>query len=813
MRLNFRKISALGASILLTGMTLGVAAAAAYPAPFVAGGSANVAIVYGTGAGVSQFDVVQAGNVQSDLQSYMGSSSSGSSTSVEGGDSVLLERSSDKLNLGDSASTVFVTSIDEDNMANLLAAGKYMDDDNTEYDYTQKITLGSNLGIEHFQDSDYMDNEPVIGIYMSGGEHVLNYTLDFTTNPDYNASTMETTTLNLMGKEYYVLDVVGYYDTGRTNKTTLLDSANSAMVTDGTPLTVDGKEVSISYISSTQVKLTVDGETTNLLSNGGTYKLSDGTYVGIKNILYDAKESGTSKVEVSIGSGKLELPHAGNIQINDVTIEEVVSFMNQDSTFNLDTIVLQWTTDDEAFIAPGTNLVMPGFESVEVSMGDFVTPKQETTIVENSGNDVIQLKTTLESGAVTIPLLKASATGEVVTIGKATDKRLVTSKTGYIFMNDTAGDTFFVASWNSTTEAESYYLEFDVTTEDNIAKARFKDLGVANSEWKSISNGSDVTFGSLVLTVNNLTDSGSSEWANISVNSGGDFQRLYTKEGLELFLPYYSLALNDVGKGALNYTNNNTESGIASIWVAQGIYNHTVSSGANSTAGYSGDSVYLQFAEEDKDSNLGKAYFNITIDESGTSNKLEVSDINTAASELDDLTDTDNKISYKISDLATRLFYTTGGDQDTVEITYAGTQAYAELYLIAPGASIVGGTTTAAGALGNVLVMDSEVSSVSSKNLIVVGGSCINSAAAALVGGAYCGAAWTESTSVGSGEYLIKGYDNSALAPNKLALLVAGYDATDTVNAASYLVNSKPDTISAWKGTSATSAEALVEAA
>ena len=53
MKINFRKISAIAASALMTGMTLGVAAAANYPAPFVSGGVANVAVVYGTGAGVS----------------------------------------------------------------------------------------------------------------------------------------------------------------------------------------------------------------------------------------------------------------------------------------------------------------------------------------------------------------------------------------------------------------------------------------------------------------------------------------------------------------------------------------------------------------------------------------------------------------------------------------------------------------------------------------------------------------------------------------------------------------------------------------
>ena len=78
MKINFKKIAALGAGILMTGMTLGVAAAANYPSPFVSGGSANAAIVYGAGAAAS--DVTAAGSIQDNLATSVG----GSSVSVSG---------------------------------------------------------------------------------------------------------------------------------------------------------------------------------------------------------------------------------------------------------------------------------------------------------------------------------------------------------------------------------------------------------------------------------------------------------------------------------------------------------------------------------------------------------------------------------------------------------------------------------------------------------------------------------------------------------------------------------------------------------
>ena len=93
MRLNFKKISAIATSVLLTGMSIGVAAAASYPAPLVVGSAADVAIVHGSGEGVSALDAVQSGNIQTDLQSHLEpAESTGEEVEVIGGDSFLFEK-------------------------------------------------------------------------------------------------------------------------------------------------------------------------------------------------------------------------------------------------------------------------------------------------------------------------------------------------------------------------------------------------------------------------------------------------------------------------------------------------------------------------------------------------------------------------------------------------------------------------------------------------------------------------------------------------------------------------------------------------
>jgi hypothetical protein len=798
MRNIFRKAITVLGSAALIGATVGAAAAASYPSPF----TSNTAVVVSGNANAAPLDLTGASAIAADLSS-VAAGSTGGSTTVSGGDSVLLERTSDKLNLGNSASTVFVTSLDAEDMPNLLADGTYTDDDNTEYDYTQKITLGSNLVLEHFADSDYKDKMPTVGIKLSDDEHVLNYTLEFTTNPHFNDTYLETTNMVLMGKTYYVLDVVNS-TTANSRKVTLLDSANSAVITEGETLTVGGKSVSIEFISSSEAKLSIDGESTNSLAEGGTYKLDDGSYIGIKDILYSSKDTGVSKVEISIGSGKLEITNGAQVELNDETVQEVVGFIDVDSSLDLDKVTLQWTVDDESFIASGSELELPGFESVKLSISNFIVEAEEETSVSYDGSDVIELSTTLKDGEVTIPILKANSTGEFQSLGKDTSNRLKTAPTTWLFFNETAGDKYFIASWNSTTEAESYYLRMEMVTEDNVNKVRITNE--ITDSAKTVTTASDVTFGSVTLTVNNVTRDGSKKWANISINSGGSFNTLYTKEGMKVYLPFYSTSLSALGEGAINVTANGTTGAqfpVADIWAGYGIYNATVLP----TAGYGYDSIYMFFAEEDKDSNLAAGRkFNVTLDD--TSDKVTISSVNVGDSSGTygfEVEDSDDYEAYANSDLATKTMYSTGGDQDSVVISYHGDQAYSELRISAPEATI-----SQDGDSGVKVYKDNESASFAGMNLVVVGGSAINSIAAELLGGAYSEGAFTTATGVSAGQFLIQSFNKGG----KTALLVAGYNAADTDLAVRYLTNeaNTVDTTVGKKyvGSSATEASLVV---
>ena len=151
-------------------------------------------------------------------------------------------------------------------------------------------------------------------------------------------------------------------------------------------------------------------------------------------------------------------------------------------------------------------------------------------------------------------------------------------------------------------------------------------------------------------------------------------------------------------------------------------------------------------------------------------------------------------------------------DQKLATISYPDEQVAALVYGAANSAEIEASTSGGSGTvkvLGSVAVKDSEAASVSTKNLIVVGGSCVNSVAAELLGGALCGADFEAKTGAGAGSFLIETFSRSS---GKVATLVAGYNAGDTANAAKAFTTQTIDTSVAkkYKGTSATSVEAVV---
>ena len=818
---DFKKIASAAASTLMIGSTIAVAAAANFPAPFVSGSTSDVAIVYG-----HNFDLGAVTDITTSLSSSLSSGTGTSAgTTPTGGDFVQLDKSSDRLNLGNALNGPFGSTVDDDDLPKLFADGTYKADDNDEFDYEQTLTLGS-TAMSHFRDSDYESlaglstRTPTVGFRVTSGTLMTNYTLDFLSDAESDVTSgdledIEGSDLPLFGKTFYVSDAKNGTTANYFGKFILLDSATTGIVSEGETqtLVVNGKsyDVGLNFIGETTVKFDVNGEVTNSLASGETYRLSDGTYIGAREINTQNYAGGIKNTEFSLGSGKLEITSGSDIKLNDDSIEGVKAWVvrgTATSTQKIDKIVIEWKVDDEEFLGPNLDLTMPGFGALKFSMNKLMRPTEEKVTVQPDGDESIQITVPIVDGDANFNLLFSTAGvagGNFSGLGKDTDERLATSPFNSIeFFEKKAGNDYhawFVATYNTTDEGESYLLRAKISedTSDNrnetIIEKWTSGGWVTACDEKTATNTCSSGLGDVEITIQAVNKNASDEWVNISaVNKNVNFNTIFTKGGLKLYLPFDANATGGAAtsKGAIN-----------------------LSEGLTANVGHNSDRWWLFFDEEDKDDNIASGLSgNLSLD-STSENKLHVSQIRNSGSggptglEVGDGTGIYE--AYLTSDVASRTLHYTNPDEDWAEIYYPSgpskeSESYAEVFL-----SDISASTGSGGELGGISVMDTELASsgMQTKNLVVVGGSCVNSAAATLIGVSKptCGPAWTSATGVGSGEFLVQTFTNP-WSSSKIATLVAGYEKDDTVNAATFLTTKTVDTTAGKKyvGSEATSA-------
>ncbi len=772
MKYMIKKVASVLVSTALVGSTMGFAAAATYPQPFVEDGASNGAIVVGSG-NAADSDMAAATDIGDSLSDKVTSDST-SGVSVGEGNSIQLKRSSDEFNLGDSV-TDFYSNLDSDELGEILATGEYLNDQNDDFEYDQKLTL-TDMNLTHFRDREYEDYEPTVGIKLAKDDPILNYTLDFTPNAaeggDEDFSDIEDTFIEILGKEYYISKVST--SSGKISSITLLDSANSDTLNEGESTTMNvGEEsydVELVFIGGTDVKFKVDGTETNTLKEGDTYKLSDDSYIAVQEVLTQDYQEGTKQTTFSIGSGKIDLINGDEVEINSEAVSQMDDYEGYrlnanitNSSTDIDDITLEWLSDDDMFLTTESELVMPAFESIRLAMSDFIEGVDEK--VTFGTGDPFSVTTDVEDGEVSIDLfyLNSSEDGFANNLGANEAQHLITDSSPSPTLNlNLENETYFVASWKSSREAETYVYELS-NIKDNSGKNETTLENLADGSTVVFSNVDDTQdVGRLKLTLTAASEEDENASIKIEPISGGEANadRIFTSEGLQFLLPVIT-------------QDNSTNAGSQEIFLG----NSTTELGAH-------DSWTMNFTEENVDGDIGGGDdFSITV-------SLDTDDGIEADSVDEDNTNItmhrvgrtgDDYIGYVLSDLGTRIDWTkdTSG-LDSMEITYAGEEIYGEIYVTSSD------STTSETSSAITVVKDTEVSSVSDKNLVVVGGSCVNSVAATLLGEDYCGDDFTSETGVGSGEYLIATYA-SPESSSKIATLVAGYNAADTTNAANAL--------------------------
>ncbi|MEM4271119.1 MAG: hypothetical protein QXO70_03440, partial [Candidatus Pacearchaeota archaeon] len=380
------------------------------------------------------------------------------------------------------------------------------------------------------------------------------------------------------------------------------------------------------------------------------------------------------------------------------------------------------------------------------------------------GTQRIVLKVPLkgkESGQE-IYLLESNESGGFKTIGQKSSKKLKTAEGTNIKLNTTAGEIWAVASYGSGTNWESYLLEVTKVTDEN--KTSIKIVNTDSDLFVEKEKGETKDLGDkLKIKIEDVVWERSSDGiVNLSLTSGSgsSFDKVHSLGGLTIYLPVDKIT--PTNEGDINLTEQ------PSSW-----------------------KLYMREQDSAGSVNNGE-WINVTV---GFNNDQETSVKDVTANWVSSLYETGEETDlyegYVKSPATTKVVLDKGPDQQTLKVEYHNTEdeeSYVDFFVAAPG-------VTTGGAAGVLVVKDSEASSVASKNLVVVGGSCVNTLAAQMLGSSVpmCGEEFTAKTGVGAGQALIK-VAASPLNSEKIAMLIAGYEADDTSKAATYVVTSKPST-------------------
>jgi hypothetical protein len=864
MKFNFRKIASVLASAVMIGSTLGIAAAANYPAPFTTG---DVAIVYGSNANI--VDAVQAGLIQTDLQARLGTKTSGTSATSSGGDSVNIGTSARKIYYADTVSSAR-TALSSTDMPSVLADGKVSDLAGIQYGYTQIIKPGSAPVTFGTSGGDIAD--PIL--YIDAGNsgaltagYLYNYTLTLSKNLNVSDAT------NVQGQKITILGIDYVIGTSSTNTSLYLYGSGESITVNGgesKTVSVGGKEHTVELVtttSSTTAKLVVDG-ISKTVTKGSNYAYAGDLNVYVKDVVTATIAGDVRSVDLIIGANTLYLNNGQTVKKGaDLTSVQgtlaTVSGANGGliSGFTVAIAPSKTSADD---IQSGKSFTDPVFGGLKLQFAGVVPSLDDTTRAK-----VMVSTDNTQSAYVTFTSALAGTAGE--------------QKLQYAYDNDTTSTGTAPLLAHKTIASNSkgliHVLEGEAAREgDWIVINAGDNGGILNVDSISVDTGTTakvtfsdaitgVTLSPITLTlasgqltnanVNLLGGTGytvtmpsTNTTVNVSWNAAGNlalFPRIKLASGgwmamlaetnITAFNATTKLIMPDglttLGTTGTNITVNSSNNAVANVnanginWGVRGsdtsaafVHNITVASGAacNFNATY-GPTILVIEPKKWNDASYGD-FICIPMTTAGSKEIAIARAVPNGTNSGFTSYTSDVYKAQAIDQFGTLVTDEQRTNENGVAtLSIPASQMYLDVLFTAPSTTVTPGTSGSGGSsLGNVLVTDAEVAAGTSNgvNLLVVGGSCINTVAAKILGSdiAVCGADFTTKTGVGAGQYLIQSV-KSPYNDAKVAVLVAGYDKEDTVNAAKYLTTVATDIAvgKKYKGTTATTAEPVTTTA
>ncbi|MEM7817310.1 MAG: S-layer protein [Candidatus Aenigmatarchaeota archaeon] len=789
-----RAIAAGALGALMAGSTLAFAASLAdFPAPFVEDGASNFLVVVGEAAATS--DVVGA----IDLAARLGGEPVISETKTVAaagvgetvtGEGKQVKAPGEDFNYGEDINDVMATAFDKTDLPTVLADGTFEEsegDTDNEVDYTQTLDFTDNTAQLVF-DVDDNDADKPAGTYLLVDEAVsplFTYALEFVDDVKYTTveadcpADFEDTTLDILGKSYTITDATCVADNleslelmGGALETTLEHGATGTY-------TVSGKTYTISvrvYSATKKVIFDVSGATSGSLelSEGQTKKLPDGTELGLRSILASNKEGIPDSARFFVGAQKLELEDGSAVKIGGAEIEgwdTTVTFTTGAGT--LSKIEIEATPEDSSWVGVGESLADPIFNAWSVKLNSISKTTEKISATASAEDGELSL-TDVAGNELEIPVIDG---------GDADDDGVNDVQLGDDLMDDAVITVSGVASDNGE-GGNLLIMDGDsCDSDDSLADCEGIRMLVSSEGGEArIVEITDIDTANNEVDLKDLTTG--AKWENKDYTDATDTDIQlggFTTITLNINEATYTVTAKDIVDYDFDGDGNTTEAAVKTSLSGAVVLDYVAVAGDGT--------VNVLVYNDDAADDVAEFDF---VDDDGD---VSIDDIDNPATMYAIEKDSDTKVG--LDDANWGAITTWDSDaKDDLTVEYPEEAVVANVWLLKPGATVVSGgagqvtytTQTVAPIKTMVGKLDTELSAAdkAAKNVISVGGPCVNRVTAELLGKAYpaCG----EASGITPGTALIKLVEN-AFGGNKVALVVAGWEAEDTREATSALQN------------------------
>jgi len=838
---------------------LALATLDSYPAPFVKDGNFDALIVIGKNALAE--DVLGAVDIGASLQYAMRQVKSipvGDAESVIDKGVKVKGTGSEKLNYGEYLGTVKGTAMDDSELPDILAKGKFKESHGTtknEESYTQELTFSKSNGQVLYDRPDEVSTADDFLEILSNTEF-YNYTLRFDGSVDFdttNAGKVEEdfqgASIELQGQKFTITDAKA--TSGKITELrlqagdTLLWLSQDQIV----EKTVNGFTHIIKVVDVTNNEnscgVSVDGDVAWIDVN------SDETINGLSISILGAKAvhaelQDMDICQVNIGSTELLLKQGSNVEMDGKEIKdaEVNLQIGSPGSGEWNGFSIAYTPDEDLFLQKNQSMTDPTFGLFKIMMEGVLTTREDITLLSQGSSDAEFKFTNNENKEVKVPLHYESSypsnamssqigTGSYIFFGKDENKPLLIDdgNTSADASYDAAGNSgdFFICGSGSTGSLSSckgvkiwfvssggtaHVLEISKIDTDNTTGGdglvSIKDLtsgkifedrkyvdASVGTKRDNVTNVDLGNLGTLAMYFYESTETGGSEneVAGTIAISSAVLASAETQYGAQVQLnPSLNLAQKrGDNTEVLAVESSEDDVDDANIINDGGLTKLGASAPVNSGKG---NLILLSAWHSSSDSRLNVGFGGKNTSLTDRSSDAPTENVNSWPKSGVDKTDgSDTRIAETAH--GTLIEYDSS-DEKFVKVHYPKEETEVNVFIapVSAVSSVTSGTieTTTINQINiQSTVTDEEITDIPSHNLIIIGGPCINKIAAKLLGNPDpC------TTGFKKGSAIIRLLDNG----DKVAMLIAGYDAGDTRRAATAVAQYKKYQ-SGFKGTQA----------